>query len=75
VFRHDVPGLYALRVRGLSLRSFRLSWDSGLPPFFTHGLWLEDCEEAQVRGFDGGPNPSGPDALAVLQSSAGERAG
>ena len=48
IFRHDVPGLYALRVRDLAVRNFRLDWDEGLPAFFTHGLWLEQCPDAQV---------------------------
>ncbi len=71
LFRHDVPGLYALRVRELALRSFRLEWDAGLPDFYTHGLWLEDCPDARVEGFTGGPNPAAPGATAVLRSPSG----
>ncbi len=66
VFRHDVPGLYALRVRELALRGFRLDWDEGLPPFYTHGLWLEECPDARVSDFTGGPNPAAPGARASM---------
>ena len=68
IFRHDVPGLYALRARNLAVRNFRLEWDEGLPDYFTHGLWLEHCRDAQVSGFVGGPNPAAPGATAVQRS-------
>ncbi len=66
VFRHDVPGLYALRVRELALRGLRLEWDEGLPEFYTHGLWLEECPDAHVADFAGGPNPAAPGARASI---------
>ena len=72
IFRHDVPGLYALRVRELAVRGLRLEWDEGLPDFFTHGLWLEQCRGAEVAGFVGSPNPGATNAAAnVLNEGDG----
>jgi hypothetical protein len=68
VFEHDVPGLFGRFVRGLDVRDMRLSWDEGLPDFFTHGLWLEEFRDLHLAGFAGGPSPAATDGAAVALS-------
>jgi len=64
IFQHDIPGLFAQHIRGLTLRNFHLRWDSGLPEFFTHGLEVQNFSRLVVENFDGGP--AHPGKLSVL---------
>jgi polygalacturonase len=53
VFASDLPGVYARRVKGLSIRNFQLIWGEGLPEFFTHGIGCEKCEDVRIENFSG----------------------
>jgi hypothetical protein len=68
IFRHDIPGLYAQYIHGITLRNFRLRWDSDLPEFFTHGIEAQYCKNLEIEGFDGGPAHPGGLTLLMLES-------
>jgi polygalacturonase len=58
VFEHDIPGLYAQYVDGLSIRGFKLEWGFGLPEFFTHGIECHEVNDLSVLQFNGVANPN-----------------
>lgn len=60
LFEHDIPGLYAQHVNGLSIRNFNLQWGRDLPSFFTHGIQCEEVSDLFIDAFNGGPNPNAP---------------
>jgi hypothetical protein len=62
IFAHDIPGLYAQQVNGLSIKDFTLSWANDLPAFFTHGIWCEQVRGLSITDFAGGANPNAPGA-------------
>jgi hypothetical protein len=57
VFEHDIPGLYAQYVDGLSISGFRLEWGAELPEFFTHGIECHEVDDLSVIQFNGEANP------------------
>lgn len=58
IFEHDIPGLYAQYVDGLSIRGFKLEWGVDLPDFFTHGIECHDVDNFSVIQFSGIANPN-----------------
>jgi polygalacturonase len=58
IFEHDIPGLYAQNVDGLSIRGFKLEWGADLPDFFTHGIECHDVNNLSVIQFNGIANPN-----------------
>ncbi|MDZ4697074.1 MAG: glycosyl hydrolase family 28 protein [Deltaproteobacteria bacterium] len=50
VVQHDIPALYARFVRGLRVEDFQVSWDEGVPDYFTNAIAVEDFED--VRLYD-----------------------
>ncbi|MDZ4708069.1 MAG: glycosyl hydrolase family 28 protein [Saprospiraceae bacterium] len=66
LFEHDIPGLYAQHVKGLSIRNFNLQWGDDLPSFFTHGIQCEEVTDLYIDAFNGGPNPKAAGSQKVF---------
>jgi hypothetical protein len=62
LFEHDIPGIYAQHVHGLSIRNFNLGWGEDMPPFFTHGLECHDVTGLHIDRFTGAGNPNSPES-------------
>ena len=65
VFAHDIPALYALNCRGLTIDGFDLKWEDGLPAFVTDGIHAEHFEDLTIRDFNGAPPPSPAYGFAI----------
>jgi len=66
LFEHDIPGLYAQYITGLTIKNFNLSWANDLPSFFTHGIQCEQVDDLYIDEFTGGPNPNSPGSKKVF---------
>lgn len=66
LFEHDIPGILAYNTDGLYINNFRLSWGSGLPKFFTHGIWCENVKGLEINDFHGQGNPSSPGSKRIM---------
>jgi hypothetical protein len=53
LFAHDIPGIYAAWVDGLTLSHVQVSWDRGMPAFYTHALEAEHSEGVRLDDFEG----------------------
>lgn len=60
MFEHDIPGLYAQYVKGLSIREFQLNWGNDLPEFFTNGIECDHVSDLFIENFIGSGNPNSP---------------
>ena len=58
LFKHDIPGLFALNVDGLDIHDFKLVWGDDLPSFFTHGIECHSVSDLSIWNFIGTPNPN-----------------
>ena len=58
LFEHNIPGLFARYVNGLSIEDFDLKWGEGLPDFFTHAVETENVNDFKLEDFSGEANPS-----------------
>ena len=65
VFEHEIPGLYARYVNDLDLRRLRLSWDGGLPEFYTDGIACEHFNALTIENFRGAPARSDACSIAL----------
>jgi polygalacturonase len=52
IFKHDIPGIYAQYVDGLSLEDFSLKWDENLPDFFTYALQTDHVKDLYILRMD-----------------------
>ncbi len=52
-FAHDIPAVYARHVEGLRIRDLDVSWEDGLPEYFTHAVQCEDFTDVIVDGLRG----------------------
>ncbi|MGB9746473.1 MAG: glycoside hydrolase family 28 protein [Bacteroidales bacterium] len=52
LFSHDIPGIYAGYVNNLKIKDFRLTWDEGLPDFFTEGIFAENFSGILLEGVE-----------------------
>ena len=60
IFEHDIPGIYAQYIDGLTIRNFTLTWGSDLPAFFTDGIECHEVKDLSVENFTGTSNPNSP---------------
>lgn len=58
MFEHDIPGLYAQYIKGLTISQFQLSWGNDLPEYFTHGIECENVSDLFIENFVGVGNPN-----------------
>jgi polygalacturonase len=66
IFEHDIPGLYAQYVDGLSIRGFKLEWGADLPDFFTHGIECHEVDDLSVVQFNGVANPNSSKSKGIF---------
>jgi hypothetical protein len=59
VFEHDIPGIYANNISGLSVEGFSLGWGKDLEPFFTSAISLHQSGDILIDGFTGKQAPAG----------------
>ncbi len=60
LFAHDIPGVYAQWVNGLTIHDFKLQWGVDLPSFFTYALECVDVNDLAIDNFEGEANPAAP---------------
>ncbi len=67
IFEHDIPGLYAQYVDGLTIRDFSLNWDKDLPDFFTYAIQTDHVRDLYIDKLDASthPNCQGCDPLQL----------
>ena len=58
LFEHDIPGIYAKHVNGLTLDDVAVRWGEGLSDFFTYALETLYVNDLQVEDFLGTANPA-----------------
>jgi len=63
---HDIPGLYAQFVKGLSLIDFTLEWQEISDPFFTNGIEVTNYSDLEINDFRGTGAPGNKEACPVL---------
>ena len=70
IFEHDIPGIYAQHVNGLTIRDFQLSWGNDLPSFFTHGIECQNVTDLLIDNFvgTGNPNSYGSEKMKLVNS-------
>jgi hypothetical protein len=70
LFAHDIPGLFARYVKGLTITDFKLTWDTGMTqPYFSNGIELEHVGDLSIRHFTGKGAPHNPEAVPVKKTS------
>lgn len=65
LFEHDIPGIYAQYVDGLSFTDCSINWGDGLPDFFTHALHCQHVRDLYLDHLTGTANPACPDCEAI----------
>ena len=63
---HDIPGLYAQYVNGLSVIDFSLEWQNISDPFFTNGIEVASYSDLEIINFKGTGSPGNKAACPVL---------
>jgi polygalacturonase len=63
---HDIPGLYAQFVKGLSVIDFTLEWQEISDPFFTNGIEVTNYSDLEINDFKGTGAPGNKEACPVL---------
>jgi polygalacturonase len=66
LFKHDIPGLFAQYVNGLSIHDFKLIWTDCRFPYFTHGIEVEHFRDLSIGDFKGKAAPSNPKAYPIF---------
>jgi hypothetical protein len=72
VFAHDIPAFYGRYVDGVKIDGLEVEWAEGLPPFFSHGMQLEDFKNIDIDGFSGGPAHADGGKAAIALSRGGK---
>ena len=65
IFSHDVPGLFARYVKGLSIIDFTLEWKNINEPYFTNGIEAENYSDLEIINFTGSSAPGNSSAYPV----------
>lgn len=67
LFSHEIPALYCRYADGVKIHGLDVEWDDDLPTFFSHAIEMEDFQNVEIDGFNGGPAPGarGKAAIAV----------
>jgi hypothetical protein len=63
---HDIPGLYAQYVKGLSIIDFSLKWKEISAQFFTNGIEVTNYSDLEINDFSGTGAPGNKEACPVL---------
>jgi len=65
IFEHDIPGIYAQWVEGLTINDFNLRWGADLPAYFTYALECWDVKDLKIDNFAGEANPKAVDIQGI----------
>ena len=74
IFKHDIPALYAKYVHGLTVKDFKVQWDSSLPDYFTHAISCDHFQQLVIDGFTGSAGPDTAVDASVIDLSEGKDA-
>jgi len=74
IFKHDIPALYARYVHGLTIKDFKVKWDSSLPDYFTHAISCDHFQQLVIDGFTGSAGPNTAVDESVIDLSEGKDA-
>jgi hypothetical protein len=71
LFEHDIPGIFAQYVDGLTIKDFSLEWDENLPAFFTHALECNFVTDIHLDDFraTAAPGCAGCERIKLENSS------
>jgi polygalacturonase len=72
IFKHDIPALYARYVHGLTIKDFKVQWDSTLPDYFTNAISCDHFQQLIIDGFAGSAAPNAGTDEAVIDLSDGK---
>lgn len=65
LFQHDIPGLFAQKVNGLTIDDFHLNWTGTRMPFFTHGIEVLYFNGLRISNFVGTASPINKNAFPI----------
>jgi polygalacturonase len=74
IFKHDIPALYAGYIHGLTIKDFKVEWDSSLPGYFTHAISCNHFQQLVIDGFAGSAGPNAALDESVIDLSEGKGA-
>lgn len=66
LFKHDIPGLFAQYVNGLSINNFKLTWDNQKEAYFTNGIEIDHFKDLKIDNFKGHAAPASKSGVDVL---------
>jgi polygalacturonase len=70
LFAHDIPGLFAQYVKGLTITDFKLTWDADITqPYFSNGIEVEHVKDLTIHNFIGKGAPGDPGAAPVKKTA------
>lgn len=70
LFAHDIPGLYAHYVDGLTINNFNLTWDSTISqPYFTNGIEIDSFKNVKITSFTGTAAPAYATGSPIMLNS------
>ncbi|MET4080279.1 polygalacturonase [Pedobacter sp. UYP30] len=65
IFKHDIPGLYAQYVDGLTIEDFKLEWPDSIPSYFTNAITVKDFKNLSLHQIKGTSSPSNSSLKSV----------
>tara|TARA_R110001583_G_scaffold134737_1_gene286465 strand:+ start:524 stop:991 length:468 start_codon:yes stop_codon:yes gene_type:complete len=66
LFEHDIPGIYAQYVKGLTIDDFKLTWTGTRMPYFTNGIEINNFNDVRIENFKGSGSPINKKAVSIL---------
>jgi polygalacturonase len=66
LFEHDIPGIYAQYINGLTIEDFKLNWTGTRMPYFTNGIEINNFNDVRIENFTGSGSPINKMAVPIL---------
>ncbi|WP_428329962.1 glycoside hydrolase family 28 protein [Mucilaginibacter sp.] len=67
LFAHDISGLYAHYVNGLTLNDFKLTWDNTISqPYITNGITVDNFKNLKIVDYEGTAAPASKNGYAII---------
>lgn len=63
---HDIPGIYAQYINGLTVEDFKLTWTGTRMPYFTNGIEINNFNDVRIENFKGSGSPINKIAVPIL---------
>jgi mannan endo-1,4-beta-mannosidase len=71
IFQHDIPGVYARKIDGLTLKGLDIRWETGLPSWFTNAIVCDDFKGLRIEEAKGSAAPmASGEAMIALQDGS-----